>query len=186
MFQANDLPSTTSGSNLQDQAWKSPAQWRAANAVLSFLILRKLDGLGRVRQIVEDVKSELSGIFPILDNLCEMTCPACPAPCCKVADAGFDFRDLIYLHLTGAAVPIGQPRGEGYSTCRYLGPSGCRLPRNLRPWICTWYLCPRQKKDIFNGDSGGFGQLTAILEKVKQQRKQIEAEFIAVLIDEGQ
>ena len=56
-----------------------------------------------------------------------------------------DFPDLLFMHLSGQALPLGQLRAQRSEACAYLGPKGCRLPRLSRPWVCTWYLCPEQK-----------------------------------------
>ena len=185
MIHASDLPETIAGSDIHEQAWKKPDQWQAVNAVLRFLIHQNSGCLDAARQITNDLGKQFSGIFPLLDRVCEKTCPECSAPCCRVADANFDFRDLIYIHLSGAGLPPGQPRGEGYPVCRYLGPAGCCLARNARPWICTWYLCPMQKKVFFDKYADEFAQLSASLESIKQQRKQLESKFIAGWMEDG-
>ena len=82
--------------------------------------------------------------FPLLDELCMATCTYCPDPCCFSAYAWFDFRDLLFAHLNGLAVPPAQLMTDRKMICRYLGVRGCTLERISRPWICTWYLCPAQ------------------------------------------
>jgi len=181
MAYVNDLPCVSAGPDIGDPTWKRPALWRAANAALDYLIDRHADSLGPVRSVAQELRDGLLCLFPTLDSLCERTCPECQTPCCRVADARFDLRDLIFTHLVGIAVPPGQPRSDGNSVCRYLGPHGCLLPRLSRPWICTWYLCPQQKRLFVQSDPYRFAQFKASIGRIKLCRKQLEDDFIYVV-----
>ena len=75
-------------------------------------------------------------------------------------------------------MPPGQPRQASGETCRYLGDKGCRIPRSLRPWICTWYICAFQKKYLADHPEISGSQLQAVIERIGRLRKQVEALFI--------
>ncbi len=179
---AGDLPGVSAGPDLIDTTWRTRAQWQAANGVLRYLMDRCAGRrLAAVRETAETLRTELETVYPMLDRLCEATCPTCRAPCCQAADPRFDLRDLLFIQFTNAAVPIGQPRGERFTLCRYLGPSGCSLPRQSRPWICTCYICPDQKKLLNETFSDTFAQLQDFLQDIKFYRKQLEARWIELM-----
>ena len=148
--------------------------------VLRYLMDRHAGRLDRVCETAGNLKNEFSAVYPLLDRLCELTCPSCRAPCCQVADPRFDLRDLIFVHFTHAAIPIGQPRDEGFTICRFLGPAGCILPRASRPWICTWYLCPSQKALLNKAFSGSSAALQDSIKTIKSYRKQLESRWLGV------
>lgn len=169
------------GRGLKDTTWQSREQWQAVNAVIDYLLERLGEGpLAVIRESAEALNGAYLAIYPVLENMCEMSCPWCEAPCCRVADPRFDLRDLLFIHLIGAPVPIGQPRGEGHGICRYLGPQGCRLPRRSRPWICTWYICPRQKQWLSSNDPRGLKAIERAVGAIKWMRRQLEDEFINI------
>jgi hypothetical protein len=120
--------------------------WEEAVACMGYLVDRHRASLGTGASLAATVANLLEALFPILDTLCRQTCPDCAAPCCAKASVVFDHRDLIFLHLTRQKTPPVQPRPAPGSPCAYLTPCGCRLPRLSRPWICTWYVCPAQKR----------------------------------------
>lgn len=37
----------------------------------------------------------------------------------------------------------GPPGGDGAVSCRHLGPAGCTIDYELRPMLCTSWMCPR-------------------------------------------
>lgn len=181
MIKADDLPAVSAGPELTDPPWQTREQWQAANAVLRYLMARHAGRLDAVCEAAGNLRYEFSALYPLLDGLCELTCPDCRAPCCQAADPRFDLRDLIFIHLTGAAIPIGQPRGEGFTVCQYLGPFGCILPRESRPWICTWYVCPRQTKLIGGEYRGIYRKLQIFIQNIKSYRKQLEERWIELM-----
>jgi len=184
--QAAELPRVCAGRDLKDTAWQGREQWQAVNAVIDYQLERLGEGsLAAIRKPAESLKSAYQAIYPMLEHLCEMTCPWCEAPCCRLADPRFDLRDLLFIHLVGAPVPMGQPRGEGHASCRYLGPRGCRLPRRSRPWICTWYLCPRQKQCLASNDLRELEEIEHAARKIKEERINTESGFIASLTELG-
>ena len=127
------------------------------------------------------LETQLKTLFPILDELCINTCPRCPEPCCLTAKVWFDFRDLLFLHLTRKAVPLSPPLAAVEDTCRYSGHNGCLLPRSSRPWICTWYLCPAQTAILRKRDRHQYDALHRIVKEIKILREELEEEFIRVV-----
>jgi hypothetical protein len=90
-------------------------------------------------------------------------------------------QDLLFLHTSRQPIPPAQPLHHLKSTCCYLGHRGCTLPRMMRPWICTWYLCPVQKKRL---ESRGPVQIEAFnrtVIEIKSHRRELEQEFIRIV-----
>ncbi len=127
-----------------------------------------------------ELENCLACISAAFQDICPATCSRCPEPCCLGAGVWFDYRDLIFFHLTGRLVPPAQPMarmaGDG---CRYLGARGCRLGRLSRPWICTWYVCPTQTRRLRrDGDPAG---LLGMVGRSQSLRKEMAAHFIGVV-----
>lgn len=160
--------------------WGSTDAWREANETLSYLIQRHRRGLNRAIAYAEAIRCELVPVFTVLDTLCVRSCPWCPDPCCQVAKIWIDFKDLLFLHLTGGPVPPAPLLAELTDICRYLGPRGCLLDRISRPWICTWYLCPTQQRVIQRGREDA-GMIERAFAAIKDGRKKMESEFIHVV-----
>ncbi len=132
----------------EDPPWGDPASWQEANESLALLTRLREPDLFRARAIAGRVRKNIELLGPMLDRLCASTCPWCPEPCCVSAVVWLDFSDLLFLHLAGVPVPPAQLRPRTSAPCRFLSPHGCVLPRLARPWVCTWYLCPTQKRRL--------------------------------------
>lgn len=123
--------------------WPTPALWRTANqAVLS--LLANGSNMLQSRQVAATIGQRIASIDRDMQSLCQATCPTCAQPCCLNATVWYDFRDLLYLHASEAALPLSQISRQSGQACPYLSPTGCMLSRNQRPFICTWYICPPQ------------------------------------------
>ena len=162
--------------------WGRPSLWREANQTLIYLVERHRNLLTRASFEAQSICDNQATLSDLMDEICLRTCPWCPEPCCAVARVWFDFRDLIFLHVSNLPVPNDQPLYEDEKTCRYLGVKGCRLPRNIRPWTCTRYLCPTQMNIIRKKDSPFQAALEQAVWVVKSERKRLEREFMQVIL----
>jgi hypothetical protein len=160
--------------------WRTRPLWQAANATVNYLIDRHAHQIFAVKQTAQQIRYSLIAINDMLDALCRRTCAWCPEPCCLSADVRYDFKDLLFLHLTNQPIPQGQPKETRGRKCRYIGVKGCTLHRCSRPWICTWYLCPTQKKRLSKGNSDSLISLTTEIGKIQQLRKAMESAFIRI------
>ncbi|HMB32281.1 MAG TPA: hypothetical protein VKN82_10685 [Desulfohalobiaceae bacterium] len=158
--------------------WIKPKDWYEANKTLSKLIQDNLNQLNKAIALAKKIEQQFNSIFPLLDHLCSLTCTKCPDPCCLRATIWFDFKDLLFLHLTSQALPIRQTISTNNNKCPYSSRQGCQLPRLSRPWICTWYICPDQKRLL--GQDPGFTKTRIYdsLESIKSLRKRLEDLFI--------
>jgi hypothetical protein len=167
--------------NLDIPPWNSIASWQEANQSLHFLIKRNLTELDRAITLAYKVEIRLTSIFSILDDLCIVTCPWCPDPCCLTAKVWIDFKDLLFLHLGGHQVPPAQLLSDLKKVCRFWSLKGCVLPRMSRPWVCTWYLCPTQKANLCQKACHTQDEFNRLIQAVKVCRTEMEAEFVRVV-----
>lgn len=167
--------------NLDMPPWGSITAWQEANDCLDFLIRKNRSTLDRAFALAQKIQAGLVSIFSLLDELCVMTCPWCPDPCCLTARVWIDFRDMLFLHLAGHFIPGEQLFANFKETCRYMGSRGCKLPRISRPWVCTWYLCPTQKANLYRKDCKIQDKFSQTIEAIKVGRKEMEAEFVRIV-----
>ena len=161
-----------------DIPWNRPYLWREANASLNQVISGNEHRLGESCALAAQIRAGLDAIFPLMDQLCQATCPGCTDICCQRAWVWFDYRDLLFLHLADLGIPPGQLLHRRGQTCRYSTLKGCRLARLQRPFVCTWYVCPDQARRLA-GEPGGKKQvLEQALLRIKTLRRRMESVFI--------
>lgn len=97
--------------------------------------------LGELRPLGIQTRHAIEELDPVMSRYCAETCPQCVDVCCTALYVVYNPTDMIYLHALGYAVPVGQTREHYGEPCRYLQSTGCALPRILRPYVCTWFLC---------------------------------------------
>ncbi|MBW1840731.1 MAG: hypothetical protein JRF27_00795 [Deltaproteobacteria bacterium] len=161
--------------------WGAPAVWNEAILTMDHLIQLHRPELGPAEAVAQDVLKQLTSVFSLLEDLCSTTCPRCPDPCCLKAKVWFDFKDLLFLHLADQQLPLNPLMGSLRDTCRCLSHSGCTLPRIIRPWICTWYLCPPQVANLREKPGSMQAAFSRAVQSVKAGRKKMETEFIRVV-----
>jgi hypothetical protein len=161
--------------------WSSIAAWQEANRSLDFLIQKNLTELERAVSLAHKIETQLTSISSLLDDLCRVTCPWCPDPCCLSAKVWIDFKDLLFLQLGGHQIPPKQLLPDLKKVCRYLSLKGCVLPRMSRPWVCTWYLCPTQQANMRQKARHTQDKFSRLIQTVKICRTEMESEFIRVV-----
>ncbi len=158
--------------------WASSLIWREANSSIAFHIRLYRKQLSEAVDCAFQLKDLLFSLDRFFFELGRQTCVFCPDSCCLKAKVWYDFKDLLFIHLIGERLPPGQPVIKRLDVCRYLTPKGCRLPRILRPWICTWYSCPTQKKRIFEKTKIDIDRKII---SVKKYRNHMENEFLTTI-----
>ncbi len=163
--------------------WRSVSGWKTANNSINFHLIRYYQDLKPAIQIARVIYNRLESISDALDVLGRITCSRCPEICCLSASPWYDMRDLVYLHLNQLPIPLSQTISGIGETCCYISHRGCKLPRSIRPWICTWYLCPSQTAKAGKNKAGRHQTLSRALEEIKALRKDLEDEFIRVIMN---
>lgn len=157
--------------------WNSRRLWQEANAAVEHHLQRHRRALANSRHAAVEIRNLFASIFPIMDRLCSTTCPDCTDVCCQHACVWIDFKDLLFLHLTGISVPDRQLIDHRGERCRYGTYDGCRLNRLQRPYVCTWYLCPAQSTQL-RKEPKALTQVTSSLQQIKQLRLEMENPFL--------
>ena len=157
--------------------WHTPTLWQEANTSLATTVRQNRSVLAESRRQAYQIEHLLESTFPYMDRLCRKTCPDCTDNCCRKAWVWVDFKDLLFLHLAGIPVPGHQLLSREGNHCRYGSSNGCRLDRILRPFVCTWYLCPLQTQRLRN-DPAEMKIISDSLQRIKRLRQEMEMSFI--------
>ena len=161
--------------------WASAASWRECQQRLQESITASRPGLDRARALAGRILHRYALAGDIFEELADSTCRVCRRPCCLDARVWLDFRDLLLIHLGNQTPPPGQLRENWWSRCRCLTSHGCTLPRASRPWVCTWYLCPDQRRVLKRDIPGGPEMLGRWWPEITSLRERMEAAFLAAL-----
>lgn len=164
--------------------WNIDTLWREANTSLSQSVGHHRRQLSESRRLANGLHDHLLSIFPLMDSLCQRTCPDCTDICCQHAWVWVDFRDLLFYHLAGIPAPDRQLVGRRGEHCRYASPQGCRLKRLQRPFVCTWYICPAQTR-LLRKQPREQALLPATLGQIKIERRRMEDHFIQAVTEKS-
>jgi hypothetical protein len=157
--------------------WNTETLWREANTSLNQSVVHHRHQLSESRRLANGLHGHLLSIFPLMDSLCERTCPDCTDICCQHAWVWADFKDLLFYHLAGIPAPDRQLVGRRGERCRYASPRGCRLDRLQRPFVCSWYICPAQIH-LLQEQPEERARLSTVLGRIKDRRRRLEDQFI--------
>lgn len=161
--------------------WNSSELWSQAVRSLECLRAKRRPNLQQAKQLAERIEKKLRAVNGDLETLCNETCESCIDICCKKATVWYDFKDLLYLYFSSGCLPAGQIYKNPDLSCSNLAPSGCRLPRTMRPFICTWYICPDQAAICSSKWPHGRHRMMVAIQEIQWLRKQLENEFIAAV-----
>lgn len=95
----------------------------------------------RTAAAAQGLKHLLIETSPLIERYTAEVCPACADVCCKQKHGVFRERDIVYLNALGHDIPLHDESVSPEGPCQFLSPRGCKLPRWLRPFKCTWYFC---------------------------------------------
>ncbi|MDX2446435.1 MAG: hypothetical protein QNK29_04460 [Desulfobacterales bacterium] len=135
-----------------------------------------------MQALVQHIVDGYAEIETVLERVCIASCTTCTDVCCTRATVWYDVKDLLVIYLNTGALPKAQIYRRSDHSCCNLTPSGCRLPRSERPFICTWYICPEQNtllKEYFGGDDGI--DIFHCINGIKKARKDLEQVYIDVI-----
>lgn len=137
-----------------------------------------------LRDAASRIEAAIQWLDPIMDRYCGLTCPTCDDSCCTGQRVFFNRADIITLVLLQGDFPPGQTREAEGDSCRYLGPTGCRLPRGRRPYVCVWFLCDPQMS-LFQDESASFQRdFVRVLQEIRQARLVLESHYEEHFVDD--
>lgn len=103
------------------------------------------------RRVACEIHELYGDISRDLERVSQKICPDCRDVCCRHATVWYDIKDLLYIYCYSGELPEKQIYRRDDGSCCCLTESGCTLDRSLRPFICTWYICPDQKEELGAG-----------------------------------
>jgi len=116
-----------------------------------------------ISQIVTKIEKLLSEVAALQKKYVEEVCPGCENPCCTRVHYIFSQKDLLFLRLSRRK-PDWKREFLMTKGCWFLGPTGCTLEPETRPFICHRYICSDLEKMMKTVDPG---LRTALEEKFK-------------------
>jgi len=162
--------------------WGDRQNWQAINTALAETIASLGDKAGSLHRSAQSLYADLRELSSAMATAATGSCPSCTTICCLHARPFYNFQDLLYLHLAGLQPPAaGQPvqsNEVGRNHCRYLQTTGCSLNRNVRPWICTWYMCPDMKSLM----RPHLARALLLIDRIKKKRGELEDAFIGKVV----
>lgn len=135
-----------------------------------------------MRTLAQHIVGGYAELETLLERVCFASCNTCTDVCCARATVWYDMKDLLVMYLNTGTLPKTQIYRRPDGSCCNLTPSGCRLPRSERPFICTWYICPEQitlLKEYFGGDDEP--DIFDIINGIKKARKELEQIYIDLI-----
>ncbi len=162
--------------------WASSSAWGECRQSLEMTIAAAGVDLDPARAIASRIVHRYDLAGDLFDALAGACCGVCRRPCCLDARVWLDFKDLLLIHLSGQSPPPAQLRCSWHGRCRYLTSQGCILPRGVRPWVCTWYICPAQRRALARDIPGGPERLAGWWREIALLREAMENAFVAVVI----
>ncbi len=163
--------------------WVNASEWKELG-----LFFNRVDGVhqgdfNRVRKTVKTIFTLYESLAGPMDELCALTCPGCRDSCCERATVWYDFRDLVFFFYAFGRMPESQvckiPLENQGTGCCYLTCRGCRLLRQQRPFICSWYICAAQTR-LVRACPEKYRHVPEIVAQIKAARKNMESEFCRV------
>ena len=166
------------------EPWKNPFVWQEVEKFITTIDQAHQADLEILRKQAGTICGLFEKLSVVMNDLCFLTCPNCQDICCMRATIWYDFKDLLYLYFALGKLPDRQITkvsldGQTTGCCCHFTPTGCNLSRFERPFVCTWYLCPNQKK-VLSSTHHRAGEINKMLDEIKVLRAQMESAFCQI------
>ncbi len=125
------------------------------------------------RKLALDMKEAFEAVSPFIEKHTRMVCPACPEACCIDRHGTHEEEDFAFLRGLGQPPPPEPPRAVDTEPCRHLSETGCRIPRWLRPFRCTWYFCSPLLEEMPEEDPREYREFMRALERLQDLRRRV-------------
>ena len=169
--------------NLEIPPWKSPEVWSQFCRAMEHTVGHQSAGLEEARILSWQIRDKFEEVNAAIDSVGKETCLFCKDICCKKATVWYDFKDMLYLYLHSGQFPEAQITKEGDLSCCNLTSTGCLLPRRIRPFICTWYICPSQTAMLSEKMvEEPKARILSSIQEIQRLRKRLEDTFIKAVL----
>lgn len=184
LSQDRGFPSGRSPANV---SWPmSGEDWREANRALAESLAEiSLGQYYRLRTLAENIAIGITLLDPMFDRYCLICYPRCDEVCCEKAEVHYHFTDLLFIHVLGIEPPPYQTRSKPGELCRYLSLKGCVLPRVVRPYLCTWYMCDLHLECFFAERPREQRRILSLMERIRRDKEQLAKEYTWALEASG-
>ncbi len=127
-------------------------------------VLREI--AGRVARIQTDMRTVLDGITGRL-------CPACKAPCCRCLPVeGWFTENDYFIYRMKYEAPYGLRVDHGIERgCAFLGPRGCVLAPDIRPFPCVKVNCDAVRREL--DSCGTRARFNRLYEEMEAEQEKI-------------
>lgn len=132
-----------------------------------------IETANHIRELALKVHNGFAVVDPQIEELTASICPACSSVCCINRHSFHAADDLAYLAALGVEPPTPDPAIPDRDPCKFLGASGCVLPRHLRPFRCTWYFCDPLVAAMESGTGRKSRKLTADMQALIDIRNEL-------------
>jgi hypothetical protein len=130
------------------------------------------ENIEKIRSIAQDVSRVQTEIRKLIDAITGRICPSCKASCCKMmpVDGWFTENDyFVYRVLHDAPFDI-RAASKPDMGCRFLGPKGCLLPPDIRPFPCVKVNCAALVEELeLCGDKEKVNRLIDEMDELQKQ-----------------
>jgi hypothetical protein len=106
-------------------------------------ISKNPDSIGRLKKLSDQNSLIQLNMRALLDDITSQLCPECAAPCCQCMPVEGWFTEADYfIYRVEHEAPFGLRIDHGLPNgCAFLGPAGCVLPPDSRPFPCVKVNC---------------------------------------------
>ncbi len=163
--------------------WLLPDEWEEVELFFKTTLSHNSSRINVLHGFAASIYHLYEEVSEPINEICSLTCAGCDDICCGKATIWYDFRDLLYHYLIFNQIPkkqISKFYHNSQTICRNLDDGGCILPRTKRPFVCTWYFCPRQKYLISSEYTHYSGNILKNVDRIKQMRIKMEEEFYRI------
>ncbi len=169
--------------NKTDIPWLLSDEWNQA-----IDSIRYVTGVNKARfiplaRMAAQINNSIKSLSDPIEKICKVTCVSCQDICCRHATIWYDLKDLLCLHLAAVPLPDSQIRKvlfDNKPACSRFSEHGCKLPREHRPFVCTWYFCPVQTQFLDLKEPHLKKKIEKTLLDIKTLRNEIELQFVCI------
>jgi len=140
------------------------------------------DSLHQLRDIALQVSRVQRQMRTFFDAITPRLCSSCQAPCCKCLPVEGWFTECDYFLYRMMYAPPFDLRADLHDgkSCLFLGPEGCRLPPDMRPFPCVKVNCRRVTEELERqGINHEFLRLSGELEVLQDRVYPLLADIVS-------
>jgi len=104
-------------------------------------------------ELAREIREAFNTVSPFIEKHTAIVCPECKKVCCADKHGRHDADDILFLTSLGVEVPESPDERCEDDACRFIGETGCRLERWMRPYRCTFFFCDTLLRSLENDNA---------------------------------